>query len=59
EALVRGRELPARRVVSEALRGHGDSLIVIRSDDVLKVHVHTDEPEEVFDYLRGLGSLVT
>ena len=34
-------------------------MIVIRSDDVLKVHIHTDEPEEVFSYLKGLGDLVT
>lgn len=59
EALVRGSELPEQRAVREVLKEHGDSLIVIRSDDVLKIHVHTDEPEEVFDYLRTVGSLVT
>lgn len=59
EALVRGAELPPQAVVRDVLREHGDSLIVIRSDDVLKIHVHTDEPEGVFDYLRTLGSLVT
>jgi DegV family protein with EDD domain len=32
---------------------------VIRSGAVLKVHIHTDEPEGVFAYLRGLGTLVT
>jgi len=26
---------------------------------VLKIHVHTDEPEEVFAYLRSVGDLVT
>jgi DegV family protein with EDD domain len=59
EALVRGGELPEQQAVQAVLREYGDSLIVIRSDDVLKVHVHTDEPEEVFAYLRGVGSLVT
>ena len=62
EALVRMRDertLPAESVVRERLRSLGDSLIVIRSGDVLKVHVHTDEPETVFDYLRGTGQLVT
>ncbi len=34
-------------------------MIVIRSDDVLKLHIHTDDPEDVFGYLRTLGSLVT
>ena len=56
---MRGDRLPPQDEVRERLRDQGDSLIVIRSGDVLKVHVHTDEPERVFAYLRGLGSLVT
>lgn len=59
EALVRGDALPGQGTVREALRGRGDSLIVIRSGDVLKVHIHTDDPEDVFAYLRGVGTLVT
>lgn len=59
EALVRGSGLPEQRAVRDVLKEMGDSLIVIRSGDVLKVHVHTDEPEDVFDYLRGLGTLAT
>ena len=59
EALVRGNDLPDQAEVRGSLRVQGDSMIVIRSDDVLKVHIHTDEPEEVFSYLRGLGDLVT
>ena len=59
EALVRGRELPTQETVQAALRGVGDSLIVIRAADILKVHVHTDEPDRVFDYLRSVGTLVT
>jgi hypothetical protein len=59
EALVRGAELPTQQAVQDALRAIGDSLIVIRAGDVLKVHVHTDEPDRVFDYLRSVGSLVT
>lgn len=59
EALVRGADLPGQDVVREALRGAGDSLIVIRAAGVLKIHVHTDDPERVFEYLRGLGTLVT
>ena len=57
EALVRGDTLPDEPVVRAVLREFGDSLIVIRSGALLKVHVHTDEPEQVFDYLRGVGRL--
>jgi DegV family protein with EDD domain len=59
EALVRGPELPTQAEVKDVLREMGDSLIAIRAGDVLKVHIHTDEPEKVFDYLRGLGMLAT
>ncbi|MEX2049317.1 MAG: DegV family protein [Gemmatimonadota bacterium] len=59
EALVRGSGLPTQTAVQDALRDLGDSLIVIRAGDILKVHVHTDEPERVFGYLRSVGSLVT
>ncbi|MCG6988176.1 MAG: DegV family EDD domain-containing protein [Gemmatimonadetes bacterium] len=59
EALVRGAALPSQSDVRSELREHGDSLIVIRAGAVLKVHVHTDDPDAVFHYLRGLGTLVT
>lgn len=59
EALARGPTLPTQAAVQDELRHLGDSLIVIRAGDVLKVHVHTDEPERVFAYLREVGTLVT
>ena len=59
EALVRGAALPPAEEVRAWLRDMGDSLIVIRSGDMLKLHVHTDRPEDVFAYLRTAGSLVT
>jgi DegV family protein with EDD domain len=59
EALVRGDSLPSQDDVRAVLREMGDSLIVVRSDEVLKVHVHTDSPEGVFEYLRTVGSLIT
>ena len=59
EALVRGEGLPASTVVREELRRHGDSIIVVSSDTLLKVHIHTDGPEGVYSYLRTLGRLAT
>jgi uncharacterized protein len=59
EALVRGAKIPESEAVRAALREKGDSLVVIRTADLLKVHIHTDEPEEVFTYLRTLGRLAT
>jgi hypothetical protein len=58
EALVRGESLPAADTVRAALRDHGDSLIVVGGGGVLKVHIHTDEPDVVFAHLRTIGKLV-
>jgi uncharacterized protein len=59
EALVRGDALPDAAEVRAWLRERGDSLIVIRGADLLKVHIHTDEPEAVFEGLRQFGTLAT
>jgi DegV family protein with EDD domain len=59
EGMVRGPSLPTQDAVRGRLRDRGDSLIVIRSGDLLKIHLHTDEPDDVFAYLRSLGELVT
>jgi len=59
EGLVRGKDIPDEAEVRAWLRTRGDSIVVIRSGELLKVHVHTDEPEEVFRWMRGLGTLVT
>ncbi len=58
EALVRGRALPDADAIRSQLRERGDSLIVIRTGEILKVHVHTDEPDVVFAALRRMGTLV-
>ncbi|HWK88428.1 MAG TPA: DegV family protein [Longimicrobium sp.] len=59
EALVRGASLPEAEPVRAFLRERGDSLVVIRGDGLLKIHIHTDEPDQVFDYLRTLGDLAS
>ena len=59
EALVRGDGLPGSAEVKAELGAMGDSLVVISTGNLLKVHVHTDEPERVFDWLRAHGRLVT
>lgn len=59
EALVRGDSIPDQGEVRDALREFGDSLIVIRTGSVLKVHIHTDEPDAVFARLGAMGTLAT
>ncbi len=57
EALVRGPDLPDSAEVRAHLSPFGDSIIVIRTEAMLKLHIHTDEPGGVFDYLRRHGEL--
>jgi hypothetical protein len=59
EALVRGEGLPSSDEVKSELSHMGDSLVVISTGNLLKVHVHTDDPERIFDWLRHHGRLVT
>jgi uncharacterized protein len=59
EVLVRGEALPGEAAVRSLLRSRGDSLIVSRTTEALKVHIHTDEPEKVFESLAALGRVVT
>ncbi|HET7228620.1 MAG TPA: DegV family protein [Longimicrobium sp.] len=59
EALVRGDGIPDADQVRGVLRDRGDSLVVIRASDILKVHIHTDDPDGVFEYLATLGTLAT
>ncbi len=46
---------------SDAIRSRlldlGDSVIVVGGDDLVRVHVHTHEPDAVFAYGRTLGDL--
>lgn len=36
----------------------GDSLLVVNDDEVVKVHVHTENPGEVLNYGQRFGSLI-
>ncbi|MEM5395951.1 fatty acid kinase catalytic subunit FakA [Staphylococcus gallinarum] len=36
----------------------GDSLLVINDDEIVKVHVHTEKPGDVFNYGKQYGELI-
>ncbi len=57
EGLLRNATLE-NGVIQAALMNRGDSLIVIGDSDLLKVHIHTNEPDDVLNYLGGLGTMV-
>ena len=39
------------------LARHGDSVVVVRDDGLVKVHVHTNHPGNVLEYALTIGSL--
>ncbi|MHB8927030.1 MAG: DAK2 domain-containing protein [Bacillota bacterium] len=56
QLLIRGRDLP-QEVIRGALGEHGDSLLVVGSERVLKVHIHTNTPDRVIGYCLRFGEL--
>ena len=57
ELMVRGAALPDPAAVRAALRPHGGSIVVLRTGELLKAHVHTDAPDGVFQLAAGWGTL--
>ncbi len=55
EVLVRGEQLPSANEVRSALHAFGGSIQVVVAGDVLKAHVHTDTPDDVFSYAARWG----
>ena len=58
EVLVRSSSLPPTIKVRTAMRSLGGSIVVLATGDLLKVHVHTNTPEAVFDLAGKWGDVV-
>ena len=59
ELMVRSASLPLPDPadVRKALRAHGGSIVVLSTGDLLKAHVHTDAPDDVFKLATSWGTL--
>ena len=57
ELLVRATALPDAADVRRALRAHGGSIVVLSTGDLLKAHIHTDQPDAVFQLAATWGTL--
>ncbi len=40
------------------LANYGDSLLVIADEDVVKVHIHSEQPGDVLSYGQRYGNLI-
>lgn len=43
---------------TNVLSSHGNSLVVVQDDDIVKVHVHTLRPGDIFNYAQQFGEFV-
>jgi dihydroxyacetone kinase-like predicted kinase len=41
------------------LQSHGNSIVLVRDDNIVKVHVHTMRPGIIFNYAQQFGEFVT
>ena len=58
EGLVKYTELNEKEI-QESLSKYGDSLIVAQGKQRFRVHIHTNNPEQVFSELKQYGELET
>ena len=56
EALVRGKNLDIDDMRS-SLSSLGDSLVVAGNERTLRVHIHTDQPDQIFSFLDRYGQI--
>lgn len=56
EFILKGKDLPVE-TIKEDLATHGDSLLVVGDERVVKIHIHTNNPGLVLDYGVRLGEM--
>lgn len=57
EALMKGEGLDINKIRHE-LNQFGDSIVVAGSKNTVRVHLHSNQPEEVFAYLSPMGHIL-
>jgi DAK2 domain fusion protein YloV len=56
EFLIEGRAMNVDEI-RETIAGMGNSALVVGDEDLIRVHVHTNEPTKVLAYASGVGTL--
>lgn len=56
--LQNGKKIFQEKRFTSVLASHGNSLVVVRDDDIVKVHVHTLHPGSVLVYAQQFGEFV-
>lgn len=56
EAIIKSCKID-KATLLETLKRFGDSVVVAGSDNIRRLHVHTDNPSELFENLRSAGTI--
>ena len=59
EVLARGDGFPPSTEIRSQLRKFGGSMVVLAANDLLKIHIHTNTPEQVFELVGTWGKVQT
>jgi DAK2 domain fusion protein YloV len=54
--LLRGNHLPVAEI-RHRIETMGESVLVVGDEEIVRVHIHTLEPEAVLNYARGVGDV--
>ncbi|MGI1692249.1 DAK2 domain-containing protein [Thermoanaerobacter uzonensis] len=57
EALIKGKGIDVN-LLKKQLKPYGDSIIVAGNERMIRVHIHTNKPEEVFYFLKDKGEII-
>ncbi len=56
EALIKGNGLD-RETIEKTVKSYGDSVVIAGTGKLIRIHVHTDEPDVLMEDLRKTGTL--
>ncbi len=59
EFIVNLNEEVKKETVLKAISDYGDSVVVVVDEDILKIHIHTNQPGEILTIAQGYGEFVT
>jgi DegV family protein with EDD domain len=57
EVLARSEHFPPAIEIRSQLRQFGGSIVVLSTDDLLKIHIHTNTPDKVFELVGKWGDI--
>lgn len=46
-------------IITDYLKEIGDSIVIFRTDSIIKIHVHTKTPEKVLEFCHAFGEFLT